>query len=172
MEHKDLVMPGIVLVSAMLSGCSLNHGTAPTLEGQDVPITRTAQIPVYKPPVVGAPHARIGDGPRGPDLPILSALAPDHVGFTINPMPAIYWYLSMATTDPMEFTLTEIQAIQPVLRTRLNEANRPGIQRLQKPGSEVQIVAQLLPAFDRAILAASHVFYRTTGQAPVFGAAF
>ena len=46
----------------------------------------TVTVPVYKPPLRGAPGGRVGGGTRGTprDLFVLSALAPDHSGLTVQ----------------------------------------------------------------------------------------
>jgi len=64
-------------------------------------------------------------------IPILSALAPDHTGLTVHEQPSVFWYLAGATTYPVELTITEERAIQPVLETRISPPLQPGIQRVR-----------------------------------------
>src|SRR4029453_11147001 len=66
-----------------------------------------AGMPTYKPPQRGAPTRRVGGGPRRPgdQLPTIAVLAPDHPGLTIHEQPSLYWFLSEATTYPVEVTL-------------------------------------------------------------------
>ena len=107
---------------------------------------RTIGMPVYKPPLRGAPGGRVGGGTRAPGGAslFLSALVPDHTGLTVQEQPSLYWYLSGLTTDPIEFTLIEDQAIKPILETRITPPSQPGIRRVRlgdygvrlKPGIE------------------------------------
>jgi Domain of Unknown Function (DUF928) len=64
-------------------------------------------------------------------MPILSALAPDHTGLTAQEQPSLFWYLAGATTYPVELTITEDRAIQPVVETRISPPLQPGIQRVR-----------------------------------------
>lgn len=90
-------------------------------------------LPVYKPPLRGAPKGRVGGGTRG--LPggvaSVSVLAPDHSGLTTQEQPALYWYLSQPTTTPIELTIIEDWAIKPVLETRLPAPKNAGVQRVR-----------------------------------------
>lgn len=90
-------------------------------------------MPVYKPPLRGAPGGRVGGGSRGTEneLPWLAVLAPDHVGLTTQEQPSLYWYLSKPTTYPLEVTLIEAQAVRPLLETRINAPTQPGVQRVR-----------------------------------------
>lgn len=88
-------------------------------------------FPVYKPPMRGAPAGRLGGGTRGDaQHPRVCVLAPDHVGFTVQEQPCFYWYLSSLTSHPIEFTLIENRAINPVLEKRIPCPAQPGIQKI------------------------------------------
>ncbi len=89
-------------------------------------------LPRYVPPKFSAPTGRMGGGTRGLDIQMLkvAALAPDHVGLTAAPQPSLYWYLSQATSLPVEFTIGEIRAIEPLFETRLPSPLSAGIQRV------------------------------------------
>ncbi len=52
----------------------------------------SAQDPLYKPPIRGAPATRVGGGTRGPGdkRPSVRVLAPNHVGFTTRAQPELY----------------------------------------------------------------------------------
>jgi hypothetical protein len=87
-------------------------------------------MPVYVPPRRGAPGGRVGGGTRGVgDKPfLLSVLAPDHVGLTIQDQPCLYWFISNLPAHPIEFTLIKNRAIKPLLEVVLDRPPNPGIQ--------------------------------------------
>lgn len=91
-----------------------------------------AGLPVYKPPRRGVPAGRVAGGTRGAGnaLPLLSALAPDHAGFSVHAQPTLYWYLSEAVSYPIEFTLIDDQAIEPLLEKRLPPHQHPGVKQI------------------------------------------
>jgi len=86
--------------------------------------------PLYQPPRRGAPGGRVGGGTRGPSraLPLLYALVPDHVGVTAEEQPPLVWYLSKATSFPLEFTVLEGIGVEPLLEVLLSSPAEPGIQ--------------------------------------------
>lgn len=87
--------------------------------------------PAYKPPLRGAPAGRIGGGTRGAterESFSLQVLAPDHVGYTTQDQPCLYWYISKATTYPIEVTVTERRAVKPLVEKRLKAPEQAGIQ--------------------------------------------
>lgn len=86
--------------------------------------------PLYQPPRRGAPGGRVGGGTRGPSrgLPLLYALVPDHVAVTAEPQPPLVWYLSKATSFPLEFTVLEGIGVEPLLEVPLSSPAEPGIQ--------------------------------------------
>lgn len=103
--------------------------TAQSIETQTVQLP-ASEIPVYKPRRQSAPRARVGGGIRGGDGPSLYVLAPEHVGFTKEEQPALFWYQSKTTSLPLEFTLNDSRRIPPVLQTRLKSPDQPGVQRI------------------------------------------
>ncbi|HYQ61173.1 MAG TPA: DUF928 domain-containing protein, partial [Desulfatiglandales bacterium] len=81
-------------------------------------VTTADSTPVYKPPRRGSPGGRVGGGTRGASLEAavsLSVLVPDHVGITLQSQPNLYWFISKKTTQPIEFTITEKDAVKPLL---------------------------------------------------------
>src|SRR4029453_6708944 len=96
--------------------------------------TTTATAPVYKPPLRGAPSGRVGGGTRSGsarDMFVLSALVPDDNGLTMSEQPALYWFISNATTLPVEVAISDPRATQPVLETRLPSPVQPGVHRIK-----------------------------------------
>jgi Domain of Unknown Function (DUF928) len=94
--------------------------------------TTTAAVPTYKPPLRGAPGGRIGGGTRGSgrEVFVLTVLAPDHGAQTVSEQPSLYWFISRATSMPIELTLMDLRTTQPVLETRL-AATTPGVHRIR-----------------------------------------
>jgi hypothetical protein len=104
--------------------------------------TVTDSTPVYKPPLRGSPGGRVGGGTRGASLEAsvsLSVLVPDHVGLTLQSQPHLYWFISRKPTQPIEFTLTEKDAVKPVLEVRLKPLEKPGIQCIRLADHGVQL---------------------------------
>lgn len=97
-------------------------------------VTRTAtDKPLYKPPLRGSPAGRVGGGTRGTEREsfLLMVLAPDHIGFTIHDQPSLYWFISKPTTYPVELTVVERNAVQPLLEKILKSPEKGGIQSLR-----------------------------------------
>jgi|SRR5690349_22285757 len=89
--------------------------------------------PVYKPPLRGAPGGRVGGGTRGTgrEMFVLSVLAPDHTGLTTQEQPDLYWFISSATSTPVELTITEPNATQPLLETTIKTPVQAGVNRIR-----------------------------------------
>ncbi len=87
-------------------------------------------MPIYKPPLRGAPAGRVAAGTRGGDqeLPYLCLIVPDHIGLTISTQPTLYFYLSKPSAFPVEFTLIEKQGINPIVETQMVPLKTAGIQ--------------------------------------------
>lgn len=101
---------------------------------------------VYRPPMRGAPVARIGGGTRGiGDMMLeLVVLAPDHTGLTLKEQPTLYWYVSEAVPARLEVTMINDEAIDPALEEEIVTPGHAGIQGIDlaklgarlKPGLE------------------------------------
>jgi hypothetical protein len=90
-------------------------------------------VPVYKPPLRGAPRGRIGGGTRGTGagVIVLSALAPDHSGRTTSEQPSLYWSISSATAFPVEVTLVDASSTEPVLELTIPQPVRAGLHAIR-----------------------------------------
>jgi len=77
---------------------------------------------VYKPPLSGAPRARIGGGSRGMarELTIV-AIAPGQTGWTSREDPDLYWYVSQPIGTSPEFTLIEDGKEDPLVEAALEQ---------------------------------------------------
>ena len=103
--------------------------TTPGVEAQKQQMPQ-GDVPIYKPRKQSAPKGRVGGGIRGGDGPALYVLAPDHVGFTKDEQPSLFWYLSKPTSLPLEFTLIDGRAVKPIIETKLKAPAQPGVQRI------------------------------------------
>lgn len=82
----------------------------PLTDDQQKKSTTPVSMPVYKPPLRGAPGGRIGGGTRGlKDAITLFVLAPNHVGLTVREQPTLYWYLSKPTSYRIIIKIIENQ---------------------------------------------------------------
>lgn len=107
-----------------------------------------ASVPVYKPPLRGAPGGRVGGGTRGAGAEPLTvlALAPGHIGLTLHEAPPLYWFIPRPTSAPVEVTLIEAGATRPLLEARVPSPVEPGVYRIRlaehgvrlKPGVQYQ----------------------------------
>lgn len=123
-------------IVAVIALAALALGTpVPPAESQSQPQagTTAAIVPVYKPPLRGAPGGRVGGGTRGVarEVFVLSALAPNHTGLTVSDQPSLYWYISSVAPFPVELTVVDSQADKPLLETRIAAPTRPGVQRIR-----------------------------------------
>jgi len=102
--------------------------------------------PIYKPPLRGSPAGRVAGGTRGMDqeIPYLCLIVPEHIGTTISPQPVLYFYQSRLSPYPIEFTLIRKQGITPVVETRIDSPEKPGIQsvRLGDFGAHLEVGIQ------------------------------
>jgi hypothetical protein len=97
---------------------------------------------VYRPPMRGAPVARIGGGTRGiGDTTLeLAVLAPDHTGLTTKEQPTLYWYVSEPVPARLEVTVINDDAIDPELEEIVATPGHAGIQKidLAKSGTRLE----------------------------------
>ncbi|XSG85185.1 MAG: DUF928 domain-containing protein [Methylohalobius sp. ZOD2] len=123
--------------------------------------TDPATVPVYRPPLRGAPPPTrlVGGGTRSPGKaqPRLAVLAPEHTGLTATNQPVLYWYVSAPVSDRLELTIIDETAIQPLLEAALDPPVRVGVQRVAladydlslRPGVTYQWSIALVPDPDK-----------------------
>ncbi len=102
-------------------------------ESQPKAAMTTSAVPTYIPPRRGAPGGRVGGGTRGSgrEVFVLTVLAPDHSALTTNDQPSLYWFISKATSLPIEVTVMDLRTTEPVLETRLAGPVAPGVHRIR-----------------------------------------
>lgn len=91
-----------------------------------------SDVPVYVPPMRGAPVARVGGGTRGAgdDLPYVSVVTPEDTAYTSSPQPVLYWYLSEPVDTRFEFALINDNEIEPILEITSDREMREGLNFL------------------------------------------
>jgi hypothetical protein len=109
-------------------------GTQPPASAESKAVTPTAAVPMYKPPLRGAPGGRVGGGTRGApgrDTFTLTVLAPDHSGLTVSEQPSLYWYVSGDISLPVEVTIADPNGTQPLLEKAVPTPVKRGVQRVR-----------------------------------------
>jgi hypothetical protein len=138
------------VLAALLVGSPL------TVLGQSQqPQPATGGKTVYKPPLRGAPGGRVGGAARGTGREefILSVLAPDHTGLTTQEQPALYWFISRPSSSPVELTVVDPSAADPLLELQLKPPIKAGVHRIGladhnvrlKPGVAYQWYVSVVP---------------------------
>lgn len=105
-------------------------------QGKTIQTTASQSKPlVYIPPRKGAPAAGLkrGGGTRGTNksLPMISLLAPDHVGFTLQEQPVLFWFTPTNHNLSYEFTLIADSAEIPLIEAKLPSPARGGVQQIR-----------------------------------------
>ncbi|HEY7520741.1 MAG TPA: DUF928 domain-containing protein [Methylomirabilota bacterium] len=125
---KAMKQAAMLLLTVVLGGLP-SHLAAQ----QTQPAAPSVAVPVYKPPLRGAPGGRVGGGTRGTprDMFMLTALAPDHSGLTMQEQPPLFWFISGSTSFPVELTITDPRAPRPLVETRLTSPVPAGVHAIR-----------------------------------------
>lgn len=103
-----------------------------------------AAMPVFVPPNMGAPAARLGGATRSAgnsEFPNIEVLVPEETGLTLREQPVLYWYLAATTDAPVEFVLRDIGNDETLVQVTLPKAQSAGIQRLALSDHGVKLAA-------------------------------
>lgn len=134
------VLTGLAL--GMIITTSTAWGAEADVAAEAKAVSGSAGGFAYKPPMRGAPAARIGGGTRGiGDMTLeLVVLAPDHTGLTTKEQPTLYWYVSEAVPSRLEVTLINDEDIDPELEEVVATPGSAGIQSidLAKTGAKLK----------------------------------
>ena len=108
---------------------ALPNNRSSALQKQHNRLSKPENMPIYRPPLRGAPAGRVAGGTRGfnKKSPYLCTLVPEHVGLTIEAQPCLYYFLATETDFPIEFTIIEKDAVYPLLETRMRPPHTAGI---------------------------------------------
>ena len=123
---KAIKVATLLLAALFVPGVPVDSGAQPaSSEGM--------KVPVYKPPLRGAPGGRVGGGTRGTprDMFVLSALAPDHSGLTTQEQPPLFWFISGPTSFPVELTISDPRAPRPLVEKRLPTPVGAGVHAIR-----------------------------------------
>lgn len=113
-----------------------NTGTVAALAGWTAACliaTATAQTPapLYQSRFADAPPARVGQASRSGGANVqLIVLAPNRKGASAKPSPRLAWFLSAASTNPLEIVVQERGADVPLLERRYASAGAAGLNSL------------------------------------------
>ena len=142
-----LIIAGIILLIPFFAAASDNHPQSTisvavnkqvenshhkeTLHRKECP--KSQSLPVYRPPLRGAPAGRVAGGTRGAKdaTPFLCTLVPDHVGLTVSAEPVLFFFMEKSTTFPLEFTIIERHGISPLVETRFAPPLSAGIHTVR-----------------------------------------
>jgi hypothetical protein len=121
-----LALGGIALAQAPKEAPATPGGA-----GTSTATPKTAPAVAYKPPARGAPQRRVGGASRGATAtaPGVSVLAPDHLGYTLEEQPDLYWFISHPSPVRIELTLIDGKSPSPAKEVVLKGAESAGIHR-------------------------------------------
>jgi hypothetical protein len=135
-----LVIGVIVPLGVRAQSAPASRNSASTFDQSKQPVIPIV-VPIYKPPVSGAPGGRVGGGTRSGDQTfVLSVLAPNLTGLTAEDQPVLYWYLSKPLSSSIEFTIND-GSTTPLLEKTLTPPFEPGLQRLRLSEFGVHLAA-------------------------------
>jgi hypothetical protein len=134
-------MPGRGAIASIALALAAAIGVAMPLDAQQKPpqspagdAKASADAPVYKPPLRGAPGGRVGGGTRGTGHEpafVLSVLAPNHTGLTVSEQPSLFWFISNASSHAVELTFVDPQKTDPLIELRLDPPVAAGVHKVR-----------------------------------------
>jgi hypothetical protein len=72
-------------------------------------------------------------------VPVISVLAPDHVGLTLLEQPILFWFAPAKQNLSYEFTLLAETADSPAVEVKLPQPTHPGIQQIKLSDYNVKL---------------------------------
>ena len=135
MVHRKILIAVVsfvvATVGAYLGGSGGLSDQAALAAGEPAQSTQDKK-PVYTPPMRGAPTRRVGGATRGDgdeDI-FVTVLAPEGTGLTSRESPTLYWYVSRAPAQQVEFALIRHDRIEPVAELTLARPASGGINKV------------------------------------------
>jgi len=91
---------------------------------------------------------------KSQNIPFVTPLSPDHVGFTSTNTPEIFWYISSPWNGLLEFTINEVGTLnpEPVLYAIINGVEKEGIYSFNLNSLSVSLKENLEYEFFIAIV--------------------
>jgi hypothetical protein len=132
-----------------------------SIEREEIMLAALTELPLpsYGAPAgVNATHwARNFGAVRGRNDVSVDSRAPDHVGLTLNAAPSLWWSLDSDSDAPLQVTIVDEDAIEPILRVELAGPHRTGLNSISltehgvelKPGVEYRWFISVLLDPDR-----------------------
>lgn len=136
------VLASLSLPPTGIAGDQAGTKPPPAKESEAAQATKPV---VYQPPRKGAPAAGIrrGGGTRGMNksVPVISLLAPEHVGLTLQEQPILYWFTptKQDSNFSFEFTMIADNAETPVVETKLPPPTQAGLQQIKLADYKVKL---------------------------------
>jgi hypothetical protein len=120
------------------------------------PATPVAQdtTPRYQPPLRGAPRGRISGASRGAgnSLGRLDVLAPDHVGWTGQDQPTLYWFNTYPVRQRAQLTITTADSDKPLLEINLPQPVPAGINSFALADTPIRLQTDIEYEWSVAII--------------------
>lgn len=126
--YMKLVLSGCLLALPLQAVAAEDKAKQPQVAATPA---AAVKAPAYKPPLRGAPSGRVGGATRGAterESFSLLVLAPDHVGYTTQAQPCLYWFISKPTSYSVELTIAERKAVKPLVEKVLKPTEKAGVQ--------------------------------------------
>jgi len=134
----------VLLTGFLLHAAGVVANESSPKENKSTKKTAAVQI-VYIPPVRGAPTTRtMSAGTRGsyPHQPLdLLVMASEHTGWTSTDQPVLYWYINQALSVPVEFTLINDEADDPLLEMVLGPMYQVGFHGVSLKDHHIRLQA-------------------------------
>jgi hypothetical protein len=109
----------VAVLSGWVAACLIASASAQT------------PAPLYQSRFADAPPARVGQASRSGGANVqLIVLAPNRKGASAKPSPRLAWFLSAASTNPLEIVVQERGADVPLLERRYAAAGAAGLHSL------------------------------------------
>jgi uncharacterized protein DUF928 len=141
-QTSFVLLTGLLLGSP-LAGFAGEPSSTKSLLVADAKDTQAVKAIVYQPPRKGAPAPglRRGGGTRGMNksAPVISVLAPDHVGLTLEEQPVLFWFTPTKQDQAFEFTLIGENAEAPAVETKLSSPVHAGLQQIKLSDYKVRL---------------------------------
>jgi hypothetical protein len=139
------VLSSLLLISEFgLRAQTTNAAPAPVLPGTSAAAVSVPKRINFHPPDDdggGILPNRVGGGSRGgPDnAPMVEVLVPEHLAYTTEARPLLYWYQSKASTVTLEVSVTEPKNPKPLMLLQTSKPTSAGVH-------DFRITADLKPS--------------------------